>query len=214
MSNDTKNTDDLIGQLCEGLEPSKLACAYKRIVPWFLLSVIYLVGTVLFLGLRPDISERLIDGVFLFEMGLASMIFITAGMTSSWLSFPDSHQKEWMKAVTVTLFAVFALWVTTRSIEEGLNLSTTLHLGHCAHEGIIMEVVPIIVLIFITMRGHTVQPFWSMTMNVLAVSALGWLGLRMTCSMDQMGHSFFNHLLPFAIIGAGLGFFARKLFKW
>ena len=207
-------TDDLIGRLCDELAPTKACCPYRQIIPWFVLSIAYLVGAVLWVGLRHDLAERLTDSVFLFETGIAIAILVTAALTSSWLTFPDCHQKNWMKAVPVTLFSTFVLWVVARSIEEGMGLTSTIHFGHCAHEGIIMEVVPIVALIIITMRGHTTQPYWSMAMNILAVSALGWIGLRLTCSMDVMGHSFLNHLLPFAIIGAGLGFFARKLFKW
>ena len=214
MSNVENNTDDLIGKLCNELEPIKPFCPYRRIIPWFLMSIVYLVGAVVYLGLRHDISDRLMDSIYLFEMGVALAIFITAALTSSWLSFPDAHQKGWMKAVPITLFGIFIFWIAVRSFEEGMSPLATLHLTHCAHEGLVMETIPIIALIFITMRGHTTQPYWSMFMNILAVSTIGWIGLRLTCSMDQMGHTLLNHLLPFAIVSAGLAFFARKLFKW
>lgn len=214
MSSEDKKVNDLIGNLCEDLEPVKCRCPYRQIVPWFVLSIAYLIGAVAFLGLRHDLSDRLVDSVFLFETGIAIAMLVTAALTSSLLNFPDACQKDWMKAVPVTLFAVFVLWVIVRSIEEGMGITATLHLTHCAHEGILMEAIPIIALVIITMRGYTTQPYWSMAMNILAVSALGWIGLRLTCSMDEMGHTFLNHLLPFAIVGAGLGFFARKLFRW
>jgi hypothetical protein len=154
------------------------------------------------------------DSVFLFETSLAFVMLVTASLASSWLSFPDCIQRTWMKIVATTVFGVFVLWIIVRSIEEQMGLMATLHIGHCAHEGMLMEAIPIIALVIITMKGHTTQPYWSMFMNILAVSSLGWIGLRLTCSMDEMGHSFINHLLPFAVIGAGLGFFASKLFKW
>lgn len=207
-------TDALINQLCGDLKKVDPLCPYKRILPWLLLSLVYLAGAVAYLGLRHDFNDRLTDGVFIFEMGLAAAIFLSAALASSWLSFPDACQRPTTKAVTLTLFFVFIFWVTSRSIEEGMGLGTTLHVGHCAKEGIIMEIIPILALIFMTMRGRTCQPYWSMGMNILAVSALGWIGLRLTCPMDEMGHSFFNHMLPFAVIGASLGFFARRLFKW
>ena len=78
-----------------------------------------------------------------------------------------------------------------------------------------VEFIPFLALIYLSAKGHTTQPYWSMTMNVMAVSALGWIGLRLTCSMyDSMTYGFIHYLLPFAILGAAVGFFARKLFKW
>lgn len=214
MSNKTKKTDDLIGQLCEGLEPTPPRCPYRRVSVWLLASLVYLVGIVVYLGFRHDIDERLMDSVFLFETLLAFVMLVSASLASSWLSFPDCIQRNWLKVVPTTIFGVFILWIIVRSIEEQMGLINMFHIGHCAREGMLMEGIPIIALMIITMRGHTTQPYWSMFMNILAVSSLGWIGLRLTCSMDEMGHSFINHLLPIAIVGAGLGFFARKLFKW
>jgi hypothetical protein len=211
---ESQSTDDLIGKLCNELEPTPPRCPYRRVSVWLLLSLVYLGAVVAYLGIRPDIQERLMDSVFLFETSLAFIMLVTASLASSWLSFPDCIQRTWMKIVPATIFGVFVLWIIVRSIEEQMGLMATLHIGHCAHEGILMEAIPIIALVIITMKGHTTQPYWSMFMNILAVSSLGWIGLRLTCSMDEMGHSFINHLLPFAIVGAGLGFFARKLFKW
>lgn len=216
MSNNAKNnsTDDLINQLSDDLKAVTPRSPYKRMAIWLVLSIAYLVGVVAYLGVRMDIADRLTDSIFLFETLLATAILLSASIASSWLNFPDSLQRPWIKIVPLTLFGVFSLWVVVRGIEEGMVFISTLHMAHCSEEGAFMEVAPIIALVIITMRGNTTQPYWSMAMNVLAVSALGWIGLRLTCPMDQMGHSFINHLLPFAIVGAGLGFFARKLFRW
>lgn len=214
MSMDKDSTADLINQLSGDLKPVTPRSPYKRMIIWLALSVAYLVGVVAYLGVRMDIEDRLIDSVFLFETMLAAAILLSAALASSCLSFPDSLQRHWTKVIPITLFGSFLLWIAARSIEEGVGLTSTLHIGHCSHEGILMECIPIVALVIITMRGNTTQPYWSIAMNILAVSALGWIGLRLTCPMDQMGHSFVNHLLPFAIVGAGLGFFARKLFKW
>ena len=216
MSNksDKINTDDLIGKLCEELKPRPPRSTYLSMLIWGVGAVIYLVAFVYYLGLRPDITERFADAVFIFEIGIASSMFFTAALASSLLRFPDSIQRDWVKIIPVSLFFAFTLWVVANSIQEGMGLVDTMYLCHCAHEGMLMEALPILALIILTMRGNTTQPYWSMAMNILAVSSLGWIGLRFTCPMDQMGHSFFNHLIPIAIVGSGLIFFARKLFKW
>ena len=207
--------DALIGELTDDLKGECPRCPYRHVSIWFVLSLIYLAIVVYVIGLRGDMSEKLTESVYLFETSMVFVMFSTAALASSWLSFPDCVGRPWMKIVPVTLFGTFLLWIGAHMIEQGGSIfDGSLHIGHCAQEGLLMEVVPIIALIIITMRGHTTQPYWSMAMNILAVSSLGWIGLRLTCPMADMGHVLINHIMPFAVVGAGLSFFARKLFKW
>lgn len=208
------NTDELIAQLCGGLEPVKPRCPYRRISVWLLLSVAYIVGVIAYLGLKVDIQEHLTNAAFLFEMSMAVAILITSALASSWLSFPDCIQRDWMKIIAVTLFSSFLMWVIANGVEEGVNVQSIFFLSSCSR-GLAVEFIPFIALIYLSAKGNTTQPYWSMAMNVMAVSALGWIGLRLTCSMyDSMTYGFLHYLLPFAILGAGIGFFARKLLKW
>lgn len=213
MSDKEKNTDDLIGQLCDDLKPVKPCCPYRNIYIWLIFSAAYLTGVITFYGPQVDFSEKITDAAFLFEMGTALAILITGAMASSWLSFPDSAQKEWIKYVAVALFGSLMLWIFANMIEEGMDLAL-FKLGSCS-KGLLVEVIPFVALILMTIRGHSTQPYWLMTMNIFAVTALGWMGLRLTCAMyDSMVYSFANYFLPFAILSVAVGFFARKLFKW
>lgn len=209
-----KNTDNLIEGLCGDLESIKPRCPYTHIAAWFLGSLFYLATVVSYIGLRPDFDMNAMNPLYIFEIGLAGLILISASIASSWLSVPDCLQRPWIKIIPITLALIFTLWAVIRSVAEGMDFISGLHIGHCAQEGLLMEVIPLVALVFITIKSCTTQPYWSMVMNVLAVSTLGWIGLRLTCPVDEMGHSLFNHLLPFAILAAALGMFARKLFKW
>ncbi len=180
---------------------------------WFLLSAVYIMGVVLYFGPKVNLDEKITDAAFLFEMSIATGIFITSAMASSFLSFPDSAGRDWLKTVAISLFGVFIVWILANAIEEGMDVSL-FTLGSC-YKGIFIEAIPFVALIFLTARGYSTQPYWLMTMNVFAVSALGWVGLRLTCAMyDSMIYGFIHYLLPFTILGAGIGFFARKIFKW
>ncbi len=215
MSNvDNKNTDDLIGQLCEGLESGKPRCPYRSVSIWFILSTLYVVGIVHFSGIQVDFNEKLSSANFIFEMGMALAVLISSALASSWLCFPDNLQRGWMKIIAVTLFASFLFWIVAHSFEEGGSISKAFFMPSCSR-GLLVEALPFVALIIMTMRGNTTQPYWAMTMNVMAVSALGWIGLRLTCAMyDSMFYGFIHYLLPFSILGVAFGFFARKLFKW
>lgn len=207
-------TEDLITQLCGDLNASSPRCPYRRISVWLLVSAIYIYGVIAYLGLKVDIEDHLTNAAFLFEMSMASAILITSALASSWLSFPDCVQRDWMKIIAVTLFASFMIWVISNGVEEGWEIQSSFFLASCSR-GLAVEFLPFIALVFMTAKGHTTQPYWSMAMNVMAVSALGWICLRLTCSMyDSMTYGFVHYILPFAILGAGIGFFARKLFKW
>jgi len=114
-----------------------------------------------------------------------------------------------MKVIATTLFAIFVLWIFANGVEEGIregvNLSESFFISSCSR-GLFVEIIPFVAL---------TQPYWSMTMNIMAVSALGWIGLRLTCPMyENMTYGFMHYLLPFCILGAAIGFFSRKIFKW
>ena len=215
---EANNTDDLIKGLCDGLEPMKACCPYRAISVWALLSSLYIVAVVLHYGVAIDLSEYMMRASFIFEIGLVSAVFVSAALASSWLSFPDCIQRDWMKIIAVTLFSVFLLWIVANGAEEvmheGAEMGKNFFLSSCSR-GLLVEIIPFAALVYLGARGRTTQPYWAMSMNIMAVSALGWIGLRLTCPMyDNMTYGFLHYLLPFCILGAGIGFFSRKIFKW
>jgi hypothetical protein len=212
------NTDDLINQLCGDLEANGPRCPYRRILVWLLLPIAYIVGVILYSGVSLDLENYVFRASFIFEISMAFAILIASALASSWLSFPDCIQRDWMKVIATTLFGSFLIWIIANGIEEGVrdgvDIGSNFFIGSCSR-GLAVEFLPFIALIYLSAKGHTTQPYWSMAMNIMAVSALGWIGLRLTCSMyDSMTYGFIHYLLPFAILGAGIGFFARKIFKW
>ena len=214
MSKETQKTDELINQLCEGLEENcDNSCVIRRFIPWAILAFLYVVGVVWFTGLRYDIQDAMNNPIFIFEIGMALIIFFTCALSAAYLTLPDHGQKIWIKIVPLTLVSVFVFWSVIKGYTEGISFPSLSGL-HCVERGAIVEIVPILIMLLVSTRGHTTQPSWLVAMNVIAVVALGWVGLRLTCSMGEMGHSYIFHLLPFAIIGAALSLFARKLFKW
>ncbi len=213
-----ENTDDLINKLCGDLVAKAPRCPYRSISVWLILSISYIISVVIYSGVTIDLTSYLTRASFLFEMTMAIAILIVAALASSWLSFPDSIQRDWMKIIATTLFGSFLVWIIANGIEEGMregmDIGSNFFLASCSR-GLAVEFIPFVALIYLGAKGHTTQPYWSMAMNIMAVSSLGWIGLRLTCSMyDSMTYGFIHYLLPFAILGAGIGFFSRKIFKW
>jgi len=208
------NIDSLINQLAEEDKNFKPICPYRRMLIWAVLSIVYIAAYIYYFGLRYDLAEVSVTSNFIFELILGGGVFIATALGASWLCFPDGCQKNGSKSVALTLFVVFLTWIGTQSFTAGVNPLDHMAVGHCASEGLFIQIVPFIALIIMTVTGRTTQPYWLMIMSVIAISALGWISMRLTCSMDDMGHSFINHFLPFAIIGGLIGLFSRKIFKW
>lgn len=211
--NEEKNTDNLINQLCGDLEPVAPRCPYRQALVWLVLSVIYIAFVIFYYGINVDLETKMLTASFIFEMSMALAILVSSALASSWLSFPDGIQRPWLKATSLTLFGSFLLWIVASMIEEG-GITGDMFISSCSR-ALLVDSLPFIALVIMTARGKTTQPYWSMTMNVMAVSALGWIGLRLTCSMyDSMSYGLMHYLLPFSILGVAVGFFSRKIFKW
>ena len=208
------NIDDLIGSLTDELEPVKpMGCPARRIVPWVVVSVVFVVGCVFSMGTRHDISTLFTNHIFLFEMVLMTLTFIGAALSSSYLCVPDMQGQKWLIPTTLTSAGIFVLWSAIRFfIEDGAM--PHLEFEHCMGEGAFMAIVPVAILIFMLKQGTTTRPYLMMSMNVLAIAALGFVALRFTCPIDTVARATLSHLLPYIALGAVLGLLARRLYKW
>lgn len=213
--NKSSNVDGLIVGLCEDLSPiKKIWCPYRNLAFWSAISFSYFIIVINIIGLRPDFLDKLKnDPMFLFEVLLGVLFSVTAALCASFLTVPDMRGKTWLKAVPTTIFSIFVLLGIVKSITYGMEMPH-MHWVTCIGNGFFMEAFPLAFIILLSVRGKTTQPFWLTFMNILSVAGITWVGLRMTCPMDDMGHEFFYHFLPVSLIGAFLIVFARKIFKW
>ncbi|MEZ5813402.1 MAG: NrsF family protein [Alphaproteobacteria bacterium] len=211
---DEQNLDKLIDGLTGELEPVKpLAHPFLRILPFFVVSILYVAALVFLVGLRPDIGDKFSDPAWMFETFLMGFTAISAGIAATFLCVPDACGKKWMIAPPLTALGIFAVWSAFRAISEGLHMPQ-LHMDHCMGEGVFMAAIPMTMLLFMIRRGATTKPGLSCLMNITAAGALGYIGLRFTCMMDTVGHATVSHLIPYLLIGAAMGIAARKLYKW
>ena len=207
-------TDDLIKSLCGDLTPMQaVGCQVRRSFPWILFSGLYAAIVIHYAGMRPDLSEALHSGVFLFELVLVGVTALFAAFSSISMTVPDMQGRKWLKPVSFTLMGVFFLWAFTQWIAGGMSLPH-FHWGHCINQGAILGLIPIAMLLYMTKRGSTTTPVLMSIMNVTAVGALAYIALRLTCMVDDVGHIFFFHVLPFLVIGTLLGALARKIYNW
>ena len=214
MGNDDVNMDKLINSLCDELKPVKKAKhPLFYALPWLLVAAVFSFYAVKYVGIRHDVVERLTDTVFLFETIVVASLAISAAISSAYLMIPDMRGKRWLLPVSLTLAIVFLIWNIVKTFAEGLHMPH-LNFDHCMQEGLFMAFVPMMAFIFFMRGGATTRPIMMGMMNILAGASIAYIGLRFTCSMDTVGHSTIMHLVPYIVVGSGIGLIARRLYKW
>lgn len=210
-----KKTDDLIDNLCGDLCTRRRRLLHPLVRGALLLALmaVYLGFVTGADGLRMDLDAQLQNTVFVFEIFLGALVGVMAIITSCFLAVPDMRGAGWLKSSTLTLFLAFLLLIGVRGATEGMTLHL-LHWDMCYNHGLVIAIVAVPVVLLTAMRGATTHPYWMAGMNALAFGMVGWIGLRLSCSMDDVGHSFFSHYVPFALIGIVVGFLAKRLFRW
>lgn len=207
-------SDRLIDTLSGELSPVvALAHPLRRAMIWIACSIAYLFLFLTLSGFRNDIASALTSGCFLCEIALVGMIGISAALASAWLCIPDGTQNRAVVIAPLAGLAVFAVWITARTFTEPVYMPH-MHWDHCFNTGIAMGFVPALALIILSRRGATTAPLLMALMNSLAVASLGFIGLRLGCGADSIGHAIIMHLLPFAAAGLLAGLAARKLYRW
>jgi len=209
------NIDDLINGLAEELEPTKpLAHPLARMAPLIVVCVLYVGAMISMLGPREDFMPKMMYEIdYLFEILLSLSIFISSAFALGWLSIPDMRGQTWVKAVPVTLSAVFVLWAGLRMFLE-YDQPLVFKIQNCSLDGLLMTFLPVAALVYTSRQGATTQPGWTSFMTVLSFSGLGWAGLRFTCGANTFLQSFVIHFIPFIAMGIVFGLFARRIFRW
>ncbi len=208
-------SDALIDQLSEDLQVIKpLPHPAKRFLLWAVAAAFYIVGCILLIGVRPDFEATLFSNhVYIFEIALMLMIALSAGMGGFLLCIPDMRGQRWLRFLAPALLVVYIIWSIIRAQLEGLHLQP-IHWDHCFADGLLVGTAPMVLLMFFTMRGATTQPITQALFNAMAIAALGYVALRITCPLDTVGHSCLYHLAPFILFGLVISLLAKKIFRW
>lgn len=214
MTKQDKDIEALIEELTDNLSPVKSVLRpVALITPWLLVGLAYVAAVLHFLGIRMDWRDKLAETAFVFEMGLAGLIAVISAYVAGWLAVPDMRAKQWLLAVPATLFLCFMLWVMCALITEG-SVSFQFDWRHCFSSALLMAFIPVASLTLLARRGATTRPGWMAFVSILAVGAIGWITLRLTCTADNIGHTMALHFLPYILLAVLLGALARRLYRW
>ncbi len=209
-----EETDKLIDKLSLDCEPRRLMPhPLKLAVPWVMFSFLYVVGVVFFQGFRTDIVQRLADPVFVFELVMASSLSISAALASIWLCIPDIRGQRWIIAVPTVLFAVFSFRLLLHVFLDSFHVPA-IHWNLCYMSSLIYGVLPALAIIFLSMRGKTTHPVLMAFMVSISVGGVGYIGLRLVCSSEDIGHICCYHVLPYVLFGFLVSLLGYRLYRW
>lgn len=214
MSEIKQNTDSLIASLSDDLSEVKcMSHPIRRVALWGVIATLYTLFMMAFFAIRPDFLMKLQDPSYVFELTHIIAISISAMLCSSWLCVPDMRGQKWMLAVPTTLFIVFTLQIVLRIAMEAHDIPE-LYLHHCVTDSIVFGVIPAFMIVLLSIKGKTTRPFSMSFMNALAVGAMGYLGLRVVCMSDNIGHLYTYHLLPYILFGIVISIVGRRIYRW
>jgi hypothetical protein len=214
-NNENKELDKTIESLCDSLKPVKRTCPTRNGLLWIVLAICYMVAVATTIGFRHNIMESMNEQEYVFEIMLAFAIAISASLMTFWLSIPDCEKYKKFMAVPLTLLAVQIVWMLERMYFEGLGDIRDNWLSHCWMNTILHTTIPALAVIILVRRcGASVMPQWMATYALIAVAEFGWIGMRLICPKNNVGEAFIINFLPYVILGAALGFVAKRIFKW
>lgn len=213
MSKTKLNT--LIKDLSEDLQPqNRMLSPLSKLAIWGAISTIAVAVFIYYIGLRPDIAQKLQSADFVTEIMLTSALGLSAGLSAFLLCLPDKGGRGWFLVIPLTLFAVLTLSALIKILFNGLVMPE-IGLTHCVEEAGLFVIIPASLITFMTMhKNATTNPVLLTTMNALAAGSIGYLSMRLSCMMDTIGHNLVYHFAPYLILGMILGLIARRLYRW
>lgn len=207
--------DELIGKLAQDAVAVKLAPhPYLLSLKWVSGAMIYLLLSLIFTGLRPDIGLQLQRPWFIAEIAALFGILITTSLCAALLSFPDLHQMRRITFSPVIAFAIFLLVMLFAWQADNPPAALPAHRFECTACISLFAVLPA-AWIFFDMRKFSSTHFnWAGSIALLSAFSVGALWERLHEVNDSILHVVEWHYLPmiaFGIVGVWLG---KIMLKW
>lgn len=207
--------EDLISKLSADLEECRpLKHPIKRMAPWVIIATLYVALVAVWgIGLRTDILDMLSQNSrFQLDIGLAAMVYLSSGFVLGWVNLPDMRQQPWVISIPMVFIGLFIANILFRLFTE--TLADPDFDMMCFPHSVLLTVIPLGYLIFLIRKGCPACHKKSALFATMAISAIGWIGLRFTSPIDHMVHIFFVQFIPFIALGILLGVLSAKLFRW
>ena len=211
------DTDKLIESMVAEGARKPLPHPVKQTIYWFGGTMVWLTVVSGYNGLRPDLTEKLANPLFMLELTLLSVMALAAAFAALCLSRPDAHQMPWVKYPP---FAILALWAistfagTGQMTWPGLFEALANSSFDCVWHMLLLSVLPGIAMFLTIKKGAPIQCCWAGTMATWSVTAFAFLCIRVGEANDNLLHLMVWHALPILMMCMA-GMMAGKYFlRW
>ncbi len=206
--------NDLISKLEDDLTPVKpMVSPVLRSVIWFFSGLFSVLFVASIAGFRMDLHQKLMETVFVGELVFILILSASAIYSSAWLSIPEGAGKKHVLYVPYIILFIALCILGNDFLSHGISLDNFVF-HTCIIDAILMGMVPVLLMIWMMKQGAPTAPIMGATMNMIAAGGIGYMGLRLTCGSDDVGHMCVYHILPFIFVGLLLGLIARRLYHW
>lgn len=175
----------------------------KLLLAWFSAMVLYATLVFLFLGIREDLSDKVSDLFFYFELFLIISVSISAAVAVNFLALPDVNQKRLVILFPIIFLALLLAVIISQYIQQrGLEIHALCDLENhrCFLAIIFFSVVPCLIFLIILYRAATLNSVAAGCMAGLSGGSFSYLLLRLIHPTEDVFHLFFWHFTPILLV--------------
>ncbi len=207
------NTDDLIQNLSEGLEPREpLGRTPAALLLWFGLTAASLALQVWRHGLRPDWAPMLAQASYGLEIALSLALAIVAGAAALRLRVPGRKVSLLPLALIVSFWAAaFVIHGFTHSRDRGFDFHRE---AACFASIVAFSFAPLILLYLEIRKGASTAPRKTMALAAVATASASAAFLAVSCASDAPLHLLIGHALPLFVMALLLYPLGARLLAW
>ncbi|MDX8386092.1 MAG: DUF1109 domain-containing protein [Gallionella sp.] len=210
-----ENIEQLVATLSKDVAPVKPAPhPYVLSLKWLSIASVYLIASLAFSGLRPDLANALQNPWFAAEIVLLLIMFITAAIATAVLSFPDMHQKHNMAYGPLWVVGMLVLVMLFAWRADAPTTPLPMHSFECMISITLFSLLPSVATFYALRKLASTHQRLSSSIAVLFAFSTGALWLRLHEQTDSIIHVIEWHYLPilaFSVLGLWLG---KVLLKW
>jgi len=210
-----RDFDQLIAELARD-PPGVKPASHPYMLSLKLIGVagLYLAALLGVSGARPDWTQAVTQPLFVAEIVLLVLVFMTATLSATLLSFPDGFQRRSTIFAPAWVFALFLVVIALAWQADSPPAALPKHDIECTICIVLLAILPALWTLYGMRKLATTQVHWAGGIAMLSAFSVGALWLRLEEANDSMMHVVEWHYLPmlaFGLVGLWLG---GRLLKW
>ena len=210
-----EHIDELIDRLSQDTTRVKPAPhPFMLSLKWMGWGVAYLLLSLIFSGLRPDLMLKLHEPWFDAEIAVLIGIFVATSLSAAIFSFPDLHQMRRLVFAPVIMFALFVLVMFLAWQTDNPPAPLPVHSFECTVSITLFSLLPAAWTFYAMRKFASTHYNWAGSIALLSAFSAGAIWLRLHEVNDSITHVVEWHYLPMIAFGLAGWWLGKKILKW